>query len=173
MTIPKKLSSSELIRQIADRGDRKAAWQFFLFFSRFEYALKRGAYLSQGSKQATPDWDKFASDHNDVFELLVDQRLADAILYFRVSPPRKQVRKDRRLSWSDPYVYTNGPLLVWLLTAIRIVRNNLFHGGKFPGIPFHDPSRNSELIENAIVILSHALALNADIEGLFGEGTEL
>jgi hypothetical protein len=31
----------ESIRRIADSDDRRLAWEFFVFFSRFEYALKR------------------------------------------------------------------------------------------------------------------------------------
>jgi hypothetical protein len=173
MTDPVTLNIPESIRQIADSTDRKLAWQFFVFFSRFEYALKRGPYLKQGTGDAQPNWDKFASDHNDAFELVADQSLAKAIAYFKRSPPRKQVRKDGRLDWSDPYTHTNGPVLVWLLLAIRIVRNNLFHGGKFPQFPVSDPSRDRELIENAIVVLSHALTLNSDVKSRFREGIEL
>lgn len=173
MTDPLTLDIPELIRQIADSTDRKLAWQFFVFFSRFEYALKRGPYLKQGIEEAQPNWDKFASDHSEAFELVADNRLANAVAYFKNSPPRKQVRKAGRLDWSDPCAHTNGPVLVWLLRAIRIVRNNLFHGGKFPQFPVSDSSRDRELIENAIIVLSHALRLNSDVKNCFREGIEL
>ena len=75
MTDPMTLNIPESIRQIADSTDRKLAWQFFVFFSRFEYALKRGPYLRTGTGDAQPNWDKFASDHNGAFEQIADQSL--------------------------------------------------------------------------------------------------
>ena len=43
---------------------RDLAFDFFYWFSRFEYALKANGYLviSQNSHQATPNWDQFVSD---------------------------------------------------------------------------------------------------------------
>ena len=162
----------ESIRKIANSTDRKLAWHFFVFFSRFEYALKRGSYLAAGSGNAEPAWDKFASNYNEKFQAVEDARLKQAIDYFRSSPPRKQVRSDGHLGWSDPLKYTSGPLLVWLLLAVRTVRNNLFHGGKFPGFPVVDPSRDRDLIENAIVVLAHALLLSDSVSQEFHEGLE-
>jgi len=160
----------ESIRKIGDSTDRKLAWYFFVFFSRFEYALKRGGYLAEGSGKAEPNWDRFASKNSEKFQAIENARLKQAIDYFKSSPPRRQVRCDGHLDWSDPLKYTNGPLFVWLLLAIRTVRNNLFHGGKFPGFPVADPSRDRDLIENAIVVLEHALPLDYLVSRTFHEG---
>lgn len=164
----------EPIRRIADSTDRKLAWQFFVFFSRFEYALKRSKYLMPGTGDAQAHWDLFASDHNAKFAAIEDPALASAVAYFKNAPPKKQTRDNGKLGWAEPRSYDKRePLLVWLLLAIRTVRNNLFHGGKFPQFPVTDPSRDRELIESAITILGYALTLNQDVRHRFGEGIEL
>jgi len=160
------------IRHIADSGDRKLAWYFFVFFSRFEYALKRHAkYLMPGIGEAKPNWNRFGSDHAASFQAALTPALALAIEYFKTCPPSKQLRSNGHMSWSDPIRHDGRePLLVWLLRAIRVVRNNLFHGGKFPTFPVSDPSRNHDLLTNAIVILDSCLKLDASVQSIFLDG---
>lgn len=162
------------VRIIADSIDRKLAWHFFVFFSRFEYALKRTDYLAPGAGSAQAHWDRFASDHNAKFSALSNRALGSAIWYLKRSPPRKQIRKDGDLAWSDLCEYDPGdPLLVWLLLSVRVVRNNLFHGGKFPQFLVIDSSRDRNLIESAIIVLNNALLLNNDVQHHFNEGLVL
>jgi hypothetical protein len=161
----------EAIRRIADSGNRQLAWQFFVFFSRFEYALKRRSTYLKPS--AEPNWDRFSSDHNAEFQRRPSPALDAAIDYFKRFPPRKQKQIDGQLTWSDPSLYDNRkPLLVWLLTAVRGVRNNLFHGGKFPGFPISDPSRDRDLLSHAIVILDVCLGLDPTVKEAFFDGID-
>jgi hypothetical protein len=159
----------DAIRRIADNSDRQLAWQFFVFFSRFEYALKRcSEYLRP---EVQPNWDRFSSENNAAFLRLSSPELLAAIEYFKNSPPQKQVLIDEQLAWAAADAYdSRKPLLVWLLTAVRRVRNNLFHGGKFPGFPISDPSRDKYLISNAIVILDACLSLDPSVSRQFFEG---
>lgn len=164
----------ESIRRIADSSDRSLAWHFFILFARFEYALKRDPrYLKAGIGDAEPNWDKFATDHNSLFAPDSSPSLAAAVQYFLNEPPRKQLRKNSVMSWSDPQHHDGKePLLIWLLRMIRCVRNNLFHGGKFPLIPVSDPSRDRELLLKAMTILTAALLLDSTIESKFAEGLD-
>ena len=156
------------IRRIAGSEDRKLAWEFFVFFSRFEYALKRSAlYLSGGPSRARHNWDQFGADNDAVFWDDATEDVAAAVDYFRTTPPRKQVVMSNALAWSEPQAYEGGPELVWLLRMIRTVRNNLFHGGKFPLIHVEEPSRDSELLLHALTILSACLPLYRDLERKF------
>ncbi len=159
----------EAIRKIANSEHRKLAWHFFVFFSRMEYALKRsGRYLKPGSADAQPNWDKFGSEHDGDFKPDDLPELKRAVEYFRQNPPRKQIVVGGGLNWSAPQSYAaNEPLLKWLLLMIRCVRNNLFHGGKFPMIPISDPSRDRDLLVNAIIILRAALALDVNVQQQF------
>jgi hypothetical protein len=161
----------DAIRRIADSTDRQLAWQFFVFFARFEYALKRCTkYLK---RSVEPNWDRFSSDHDVEFRRHASAALTSAIEYFKKFPPQKQQQVDGQLTWSAPKGYDErDPLLVWLLIAVRGVRNNLFHGGKFPGFPVSDPSRDRDLIGNAIVILDACLKLDTQVRGKFLAGIE-
>jgi hypothetical protein len=134
-----------------------------------EYALKRsGRYLNGTDSAAEPNWDKFGSEHNAVFDPNTSPELGEAVKYFVDQAPRKQRVSAGKLDWTDPLQYDGkGPLLTWLLLAIRCVRNNLFHGGKFPLIPISDPSRDRELIWKSMVILKAALPLSPDVKELF------
>jgi len=154
----------EAIRRIADSEDRKLAWEFFVFFSRFEYALKcTHPYLKGGPSNAQPDWDRFASDHDAAFQRREARSVREAIEYFRSHPPRKQVVEEGGLGWSDPLAYASGPELVWLLRAIRTVRNNLFHGGKFPVQYMDDSSRDSVLLQHSLTILNACVSLDPQV----------
>jgi hypothetical protein len=163
----------ESIRRIADSDDRRLAWEFFVFFSRFEYALKRTPrYLAGGSSGAQPNWDRFGSDHDSSFRAAANESSTAAIEYFRRQPPRKQVKDASRLAWSEPQSFAGGPELVWLLLAVRTVRNNLFHGGKFPLVRITDPSRDAQLLQCAIAILSLCLRLDDEVRRHFEEPLE-
>jgi hypothetical protein len=162
----------ESIRRIADSADRHLAWNFIIFFSRFEYALKRDQrYLKPGIGDAEPNWDRFASDHNKDFLPKLLPELNEVVEHFLKQPPRKQLRKNSHMSWSEPQLYDEKePLLIWLLRMVRCIRNNLFHGGKFPLVSISEPSRDRELLLNAMVILSACLALDAEVERQFLDG---
>jgi hypothetical protein len=160
----------EIIAQIARDPERDVAWEFFVFFSRFEYARKRvDEFLMPSDGDAKPNWDRFASQADGRFPL-PDPPVTAAVHFYSNEPPRRQVRANGILDWSEPEARIgNEPLLVWLLRAVRVVRNKLFHGGKFPQFVFNDPSRNGALLRHAIVILAAALPLDARVHTMFVE----
>ncbi len=160
----------EVVAKIVHDPEREIAWEFFIFFSRFEYALKRvDDFLMPNDGDAKPNWDGFASHVNAQFPVN-DEQVAAAVAFYSAAPPRRQVRLNGVLDWSAPEARVgNEPVLIWLLRAIRVVRNNLFHGGKFPHFVFNDPSRNGALLRHAIVILAAALILDARVNAMFFE----
>jgi len=164
----------DAIQRIANAPDRRLAWEFFVFFSRFEYALKRHQrYLMPGTGDAQPNWDRFASDNAAKFSPAALPALQEAVQSYVAQPPRKQLRDKGEMKWSDPQVWDErDPQLIWLLRVIRTVRNNLFHGGKFPLLPVAEPSRDRELIANGLAVLKAALALDPEVEHQFFEGLE-
>jgi len=162
------------IQQIANAPDRHLAWEFFVFFSRFEYALKRDRrFLQPGTGDAQPNWDRFASDHNANFNPEASQALRDAVAFYVAHPPRKQLRNHGEMTWSDPQAWDGRePQLIWLLRVVRTVRNNLFHGGKFPLLPVHEVSRDRNLITHGLAILASALSLDPVVQQHFLDGLE-
>ncbi len=99
---PTTIPIPESIRRIANSSDRALAWHFFIIFARFEYALKRDPrYLKAGVGDAEPNWDKFGSEHNSSFQPKSRPDLAAAVEYFLAEPPRKQLRRDSIMNWSE------------------------------------------------------------------------
>jgi hypothetical protein len=158
------------IQRIADSADRRLAWYFFVFFSRMEYALKRTPRYLRNTENAEPDWDQFGEDHDEEFRQAPSTQVKSAVEYFEKTPPRKQIQKERRMDWKEPT--SRKPTekqLTWVLLKIRTVRNNLFHGGKFPLMPIRDPSRDRDLLEHSLVILNAALELDKEVKSNFFE----
>jgi hypothetical protein len=165
----------EEIARIADSEDRKLAIRFFIFFLRIEYALKRTGFIYEKYSQVHADWDRFADSIQKQFmrDLRSDQTLRTAHEYLLTQPPRKQVLNHGDLGWSveeknDPVA---GRELRWTLTMVRRVRNNLFHGGKFPTPDgrMSDPSRDEELLMASLSILTACLEFHSNVKSAFME----
>jgi len=146
--------------------DRELVWKFFLAFSRFEYALKCSRYVRQNRDGAVfADWQRFASTHRKKFTANRDNKVRMACVYFTKRPPRQQILVHGVLGWRNSNPLGNTPLLCWLVLMLARVRNNLFHGGKFPWQV--DPCRNSTLVRHALVLLEAFADLDASVKHYF------
>jgi hypothetical protein len=56
-----------------------------------------------------------------------------------------------------------------LFVVVRRIRNNLFHGGKYPSGPEPDLSRDEKLLMQAIRILEPALSARPDLHTIFDD----
>lgn len=73
--------------------ERELVMNFFITFSRFEYALKRAGYI-HNREDAQANWEKFLKVHKSKF--LADcqtNELRNAVDYLKSHPPKKQVYK--------------------------------------------------------------------------------
>lgn len=166
-------SAQHAILQIANAADRRLAWEFFVLFSRFEYALKRSGFLRPNVPEAQADWGRFARENQPAFSERNSASVAEAVAYYNAEPPRKQLQQNGRLHWSNPLRPVDGERpLEFLCRAIGTVRNNLFHGGKFPQFPVHDASRDEALLKYAKELLFELLELDAEVRRQFFEGIE-
>ncbi len=145
-----------------------AAISFFVFFSRFEYALKAtgtGGYLKK-KRRAKPNWEKLAKELGSSFWNEVrDSGKAAEILK---RPPREQIVKNDNLDWEDTSIGNAEQLF----DAIRLIRNNLFHGGKYPLRVIPDASRDIALLEQAQWILDLALEKRPTFKEVFSQEIE-
>ena len=154
--------------------DGELVLQFFVAFSRFEYALKRAGFVKNSAYDtALPDWQKFAKKRF-VAQLasISDIEFTEAKSYMLQNPPRKQtfVKLDKRMMWQNNTKRSGEGEAEYLLRLVRDVRNNLFHGGKYPEEPVSDESlRNGKLLQACLTILEKCLSLNTDVNGFFEE----
>lgn len=134
------------------------AFRFFKLFAQCEYALKAiGCGRATNADAAEADWDRFA---NEVGALLLsdqDPEIVAARTYLFENPPKRQVWTSGGVAWAA--VPNNERSAQILLSHIRRVRNNLYHGGKFNG-RWIDPDRSAELISKSLLLLEYLV--NAD-----------
>ncbi len=134
---------------------------FFLVFQRFEYSLKRHPrflmHKNRGDK-AEASWDAFGNAlGNDFFKRILDDNLAKEI--FRLPPGKELVGENGELVFGDRQMPTTS---CQLFGALRIIRNNLFHGGKF-----EVTDRNEKLIRDAMNVLNEALLCCDEVRTTF------
>ena len=150
--------------------DRDLVLLFLGVFSRFEFALKRSIFL-KGSEQAEADWDRYADSLRGKFQLVDDTSFTKAVAFFLEAPPKKQVVSGGNLNWKDTSIGNGEHREKYVLRLVRIVRNNLFHGGKYPipvG-PLEDAGRNHELLKASLTVLTQCLQLSPAVRDVFNE----
>jgi len=158
--------------------------QFFVDFSRFEFALKRAEYVKPHSERndaAEVDWLKFGQEsHSDSFERLLQDEanssLQQAVTFMRRDPPRKLVviigeEGSRQPCWKEPGPAGGTPLYELLVSVCR-VRNNLFHGEK-PETLMGGSYRGRELIEKSLEIIATCVSLDDEVKRAFESSTRL
>jgi len=150
-----------------DAGKENLLFLFFVVFSRFEYSLKKAGFLEK-TQEAKPDWNTFAKDLESEFRSKIKESsnetpLKSSVTYFAENPPKKQIVKvnqdERVLAWGkedkkDPAIISLEQCLIY----IRRVRNNLFHGGKYPFLQ----RRDEELLEHSLCLLEECLGFESN-----------
>lgn len=132
------------------------AVDLFATFSRFEFALKRGGFLAGGIDDwASPNWTAFANALGVPF-LQAMQAAPEAQIFFDEPPLRLERVADDDVAFRPrPPVNSTRRLL----DAVKLVRNNLFHGDKAAFRP-----RDRELIQASLFVLDSAMAACEQIE---------
>lgn len=150
------------------RVDEKTVVEFFVAFSRFEFALKQAGYLKARNGKAKPDWDAFAKKHENEFDPEKEPELREAWNYLDKDPPKTQVVVDGKLDFEvDERLKGKSPFEK-ATRVVRTVRNNLFHGGKFPrsGV-VDDPARKATLLKKCMILLEEMLEIDPDVKTEF------
>jgi len=125
--------------------DRTLLLEFFLCFSRFEYALKATGFATGGRDHIRPEWRRFARSLRDKFDKKSDADVLKACDYILDVPPRKQVLVNGKLAWNTQACSRGESEVEFLLRMVGSVRNNLFHGGKH-NIEVHENTARSEAL---------------------------
>ena len=130
--------AARLISNVIDRREmmhrneitenlKNNAFEFFYWFSRFEFALKENGYLKDknvGAK-AEAHWDDFINEYKNGYS--VSEEAKELI---RLHPKRQMVADLGKLEWKPVGISHCNNDLCRIITMLKTVRNNLFHGGK-------------------------------------------
>lgn len=139
------------------------AYDFFFWFSRFEFALKENHFLKSCviGVRAEPGWDKFVQSYQSDYALTATAaRLIDAA-------PEQQIVVAGGLSWRPVRFDSNAPDLNKVVALLKTLRNNLFHGGKHGVKDWDEPLRTAELLKLGRAVLdelAQLAGLEADYE---------
>ena len=138
------------------------AFDFFYWFSRFEFCLKDCGYLKNEDPgaNAEPGWEKFVRVHRQ------DYQLSDQAKELLTSPLNRQiVTNNGNLEWRPVGTnYCTSDLEI-VVRLIKTVRNNLFHGGKHGGADWDDLPRTELLLSASKSVLDQLAVLG----GFFGD----
>lgn len=140
--------------------------RFFYVFSKLEHALKRNKFL-QDTKEAKASWHLLADKLDESFFQSMKKAPSTQIIFRH--PPKKQINQNGQLSWENKAAPQNTKEL---LEALLRVRNNLFHGGKYPSEPIEEPSRNDELLCACLFVMNGIIQNEPNILMTFIEPTE-
>jgi hypothetical protein len=140
------------------------AFEFFFWFSRFEFALKENGFLESHTQgvAAKPGWDDFVVRWRDSY------KLTHAARRLLVVPPDRQiVGAGDLLTWKPVGLDDCTSELQKVVRLLKILRNNLFHGGKHGGAGWDDAARAGELLLVGLSVLNELAemsSLKADYE---------
>lgn len=140
----------------------RLSFEFLERFSLFECALKRAGYCAPAGAGVRVRWRKFAREKQDGVEWTGG--FEAAIQPLLEHPPHKQTCTDGVLDWERQETRSLEAVdLEWLLQMTYTVRNNLFHGGKWP----QDPSRDPELLRAGIAVIDLCLHIDRNVENAY------
>lgn len=151
-----------MIRRVAlPEEHRELVCQFLLVFSRFEAALKGATYARQDGERLIVEWRRFARETSAEARPLP----MDALDPLVTRPPEREQVADHVLDWvAEARPETVTP--EWVLEMVYRVRNNLFHGGKWPA----RVERDGELLRSCLAALAHFVDLEPRVtDAYFGE----
>lgn len=136
--------------------------KLFRVFARFEFALKMAGFADDHRGKVEVSWDRFANSPpigRQFWAFVRDRNLCPTIL---ASPPRAEKIEQGQYGFEEE---ARRPASAQdLFGAVRRVRNNLFHGGKY----FDDDQQRSRLlVKETIAILLTAAEQHPDINFYF------
>ena len=137
---------------------RLLCFDFFYWFSRFEFALKENGYITRGPyNSAMPDWGRFIDDNGAAYTS------NEKALQLLRSPPKRQVVRESTYAWQDIVFPDDVNELQRVVLLLKTIRNNLFHGGKHGLDDWDNPTRTQFLVETAKLALDSLATLNDNL----------
>ena len=138
-------------------AERDLVIGYFAGFSRFEFALINGGFAGGNAHHAVADWPAFLAQIEPHFNYQQTDELQNAVDFLEAHPPKRRALVNGTLRWVVNTDAEQKSRLQAIAVHIKAIRNNLFHGGKYPGTPAVPTERDGNLLRSAIVILEALL----------------
>ncbi len=136
-----------------------ASFEYFYWFSRFEFALKENKFLKNkvSGAKAEPSWEAFVEKYKAEY---IPSNEAKRLI--SLHPKRQFVTENEELDWKPVGIDHCNNDLCKIVTMLNTIRNNLFHGGKHGDTDVDSRERNLDLLQISKAVLDQL----ADISGL-------
>jgi hypothetical protein len=140
------------------------AFEFFFWFSRFEFALKENGFLKSHLPDASakPGWDEFVGKWSESYT-----PSSEALSLINSAPCRQIVLRDDELSWRPVGLADCTSELAKVVRLVKTVRNNLFHGGKHGSTGWDESERMARLLADGKAVIDQL----AELSGLQADYT--
>lgn len=128
---------------------RPLVYDFFFWFSRFEYALKEARFLKNPElgANAEPGWTRFINERKD------DYQIGAAGKALIAANPKRQIVTAADLGFRDVCFNPGTSDLERVVRLAQTVRNNLFHGGKHGSAYWGEADRMKLLLQTTIAVI--------------------
>lgn len=153
--------------------DRDVLLDFFLTFARYEFALKTGGFAKCGTTrgvahEAQADWEAFAGYLSRTFPSSIDPSVRAACEQLIESPSWELVILNGGVMWQQQPRPTAGDLAADTLSAVRRLRNNLFHGNEASAVHGYVASHVEQLLRDAVRVLHASASLVPSVQVAYG-----
>lgn len=147
---------------------------FFCIFSRFEFALKESGFLAN-KNHAEANWGSFVNTYKGQFSVSNEAKKSFWYLTDADTRPNKQKviktiedgHEVLSTQWEQFNMDAGAPDLQKVTDAIKVVRNNLFHGGKYGDKTWNDVNRTSLLVKSSVIMILELVNLNEYLQAYF------
>lgn len=171
---------SEISERIFEKlgPEKETAIEFFAVFSRFESALKCNECIKRNKKikkddRAKPNWDDYANYFEKPEKSDIKKEIEEAAkIYLWIKPPKIQIVEnvENGMIRCKTAPTSEKITIPDIFNLIRIVRNNLFHGGKYE---FGLKKRDEDLVQACLKILYICLKDKNPVTKAFCNGLEV
>jgi hypothetical protein len=140
-------------------------FEFMWKFSAFECAMKRLDCYSPRDKDGpvSANWDLYAKRLKEIQAVCPPTFLEAAHALVKLAP-KQQTVTNGRLGWSPVARGAGESYARFALRLVCTVRNNLFHGGKYPDGHALDVARNKALLTAALAVLTECYELDTELQ---------
>jgi hypothetical protein len=157
--------------------EKETAIEFFAVFSRFECALKCNECIKRKNNdvRAEPNWDDYAKYFEKPEKKDIKKKIEEAAkIYLWKEPPEKQIVENGKIKWVTAPTNEKSTISN-TFDLIKIVRNNLFHGGKyeFGQDALFTKRRDEDLVQACLKILYICLTDENLVTEAFFNGLEI